>query len=168
MGLIFAAIIHFSFQYSLIITKAVIEALVQVSAFFSFSSFSHKLPSGLQSACVTSACIQHMEFTEVIVVKSQLRFHDFQGDEITYKQTHHLWYTNTKRCQAILERVSLQGLLEINLLLLVNILSEFIKNHVIPKELSTETKQLETISFYLVEYCTCLSQKHGEKWKNIL
>ena len=48
------------------------------------------------------------------------------------------WYTNTKGRQAISERVGLQGgLLEINLR--ANILSdhEFIKNHVMPKELST-------------------------------
>ena len=30
-----------------------------------FSAFSHKSPSGLYSACVTNACVRHMEFTEV-------------------------------------------------------------------------------------------------------
>ena len=39
-----------------------------------FSLFSHKLVSGLQSACITCARIRHLEFTEVVVVKSQLRF----------------------------------------------------------------------------------------------
>ena len=29
-----------------------------------FSVFSHKSPSGLYSACVTNACVRHMEFTE--------------------------------------------------------------------------------------------------------
>ena len=37
-------------------------------SFFFFSSFSQKSPSGLLSACVTSACVRHMEFTEVVVV----------------------------------------------------------------------------------------------------
>ena len=37
---------------------------------FVFSAFSHKSPSGLYSACVTNACVRHMEFTEVVVVQS--------------------------------------------------------------------------------------------------
>ena len=35
-----------------------------------FSSFSHKSPSGIFSACVNSACVRHMEVTEVVVVQS--------------------------------------------------------------------------------------------------
>ena len=76
-------------------------------------------------------------------VKSWLGFHDFYGDEITYmyQQTHCSRYTNTKGRQAISETVSLQGLREINLR--VNIRSEFIKNHVTPKELSTALSILQ-------------------------
>ena len=51
--------------------------------FFFFSSFIHKSPSGLYSARVTDACVRHMEFTDVLVVKS-------------YKRTHRSRQTNTK------------------------------------------------------------------------
>ena len=75
-----------------------------------------------------------MEFTEVVVVKSSDSI-IFWGAEITYKQTHPSQQTNTKGCYMFSEQAGWQGLQEINLW--ANILSDFIKNHVIPKELST-------------------------------
>ena len=38
--------------------------------FLFFSAFSRRSLSGLYSACVTNACVRHMEFTEVVVVQS--------------------------------------------------------------------------------------------------
>ena len=42
--------------------------------------------------------VQHIEFTEVVIVKSQQGFLHFQGDEIMSKRTHGSRQTNTKGC----------------------------------------------------------------------
>ena len=56
--------------------------------------------------------------------------------KITYKRTHRSRQTSTKGREAFSERVGVYSLREINLR--ANILREFVKNHVRPKELSTE------------------------------
>ena len=60
-----------SLRVVLFITQAVRPGFkFRLSFFFFFTSLSHKSPSGLYRACVTFACVQHMEFAEVVVVKS--------------------------------------------------------------------------------------------------